>query len=53
MPTCFCSSLKMSTYLKLLPAIAYVKCLFFLLVPAEKHGDFLELVPFHQLTVPC
>lgn len=40
-----------STYVQLLPAVACVKCSFCPLVPAEKHGDFLELVPFHQLSL--
>jgi hypothetical protein len=35
-----------STDLQLLPAVASMKCLFCVLVPAEKHGDFLQLV--HQ-----
>lgn len=48
-----------STYLQLLPAVACVKCLFCLLVPAEKHGDFIELVqhdcgePFWLQFIAC
>lgn len=41
-----------STDLQLLPAVACVKCLFCLLVPAEKHGDFLELVHQHDSGEP-
>lgn len=37
-----------STDLLLLPAVACMKCLFCVLVPAEKHGDFLQLVHKHD-----